>query len=62
MKPQFAKHCGFIFNLNYIVSSLVFKLVAACGKQTEDNLRFLNSVEAYDLDIPETSDLCFGAI
>jgi uncharacterized protein YjiK len=61
LKPQLIKDCGFIFNLIFIVCSFVFILMASCGKQTEDNLRFLNSIEEYDLDIPETSDLCFGA-
>lgn len=36
-------------------------LITSCGKQKEDNLKLLSPIEAHDINVPETSDLCFGS-
>jgi uncharacterized protein YjiK len=39
----------------------MFMLIFACRNQEESNMPTLNPIESYKIDIPETSDLCFGS-
>ncbi len=36
-------------------------MISACSERQDDNLEQLTPVEVYKLNIPETSDLCFGS-
>jgi len=59
-KSQLLKsNCGF-FSRNILLASCLLLLVHSCGNRKDDNLTMLSPVASYDIDIPETSDLCFG--
>lgn len=54
-------NCGFTsypFTLSVFFSAF---LLLSCAKQKESNLILLNPIATYNINIPETSDLCFGS-
>jgi uncharacterized protein YjiK len=56
-----ANNCGFISLWIFVpLLSLLF-LVNSCTKNKEDSLTTLNQVAVFAVNIPETSDLCFGS-
>lgn len=61
-KSQFyAGSCGFATKQRILLSLWLLMLIYACSNRKESNLPMLTPVEIYDIDIPETSDLCFGS-
>jgi len=54
-------YCGFALAKTALAAfSLVF-IVSACSERHDDNLEQLTPLEVYRINIPETSDLCFGS-
>lgn len=61
MKSQLYKsNCGF-FSKNTLLAFCLIVLVYACGNRKDDNLTALIPTASYDVNIPETSDLCFDS-
>jgi len=62
MKSQLLnRSCGFISNQSWLVVFCLIILFVSCGQRNDDNFLLLKPVDVYDIDIPETSDLCFGS-
>ena len=53
--------CGFACITNILFIVLTVCLGYGCSKRTNDHNNSLNPLEVYNVSIPETSDLCFGA-
>jgi uncharacterized protein YjiK len=64
VKPQLKTYnCGFtsagIIDMVSVVLTVI--LTIACSERQDNNLEQLNPTGVYSLNIPETSDLCFGS-
>lgn len=61
MKSQLTfTNCGFISKLAFIIALSLIFMIDACD-ETDHNLLLLSITESYDIDLLETSDLCFGS-
>lgn len=58
-KSQFT-NCDFLLKY-YLIILILGLLLGSCGDQTDNNIPLLKPTAYYNLDIPETSDLCFGS-
>jgi len=61
MKSQLFINCGFILLKVFLSVFCIMILIGGCGNREEDNLPVLTPIESIKIDIPETSDLCFGS-
>ena len=57
----FKMSCDFASRPVLLVAFCIILMNCSCKDQKDDNLKVLNPVATYDIDIPETSDLCFGS-
>ncbi|MFN8254546.1 MAG: SdiA-regulated domain-containing protein [Bacteroidales bacterium] len=53
--------CGFTSILIIVIAISLFLIISECGGKKEGDLPLLSPVATYKIDIPETSDLCFGS-
>jgi uncharacterized protein YjiK len=54
-------NCGFISIWTFFPVLTFLLLANACSKDKKDSLTVLDPVAVYTVNVPETSDLCFGA-
>ncbi len=53
--------CGFALHIFILPVFAGWFLLIACSKEKKDNLTFLDPLDVYSVNIPETSDLSFGS-
>lgn len=62
MKSQINQvKCGFTLILAFLKAISLLLFITTCGDNKEDDFPLLSPVSTYRIDIPETSDLCFGS-
>jgi len=54
-------NCGFALLPLFLALLLPVLFISACSERQDNNLEQLTPLEVYRINIPETSDLCFGS-